>query len=248
MLAGFEYQKQNPGKLASLELMKRLYGDHPYAHPSEGTPKSVPTITLAQLQAFHAKAYAAGNVVIALVGDLSRTEAEAIAGQGLRRPAQRPGPGEDRPADRAKGQRRAISSSRPSRPHLLLAQLGIDRDDPDYAALSLGNQILGGGGFGTRLMSEVREKRGLTYGVYSGFTPMQARGPFMINLQTRARNERRHPETGAGRAGRLPQDRPDRKKNWTTPSANWPAASRCPPPATPTSSANWAPWASTTCR
>jgi len=50
----------------------------------------------------------------------------------------------------------------------------------------LGNQILGGGGFGTRLMSEVREKRGLTYGVYSGFSPMQVRGPFMINLQTRA--------------------------------------------------------------
>ncbi|VVP92815.1 hypothetical protein PS934_01771 [Pseudomonas fluorescens] len=68
----------------------------------------------------------------------------------------------------------------------MLAQLGIDRNDPDYAVLSMGNQILGGGGFGTRLMSEVREKRGLTYGVYSGFTPMQVRGPFMINLQTRA--------------------------------------------------------------
>ncbi len=67
-----------------------------------------------------------------------------------------------------------------------MAQMGIDRTDPDYAALSLGNQILGGGGFGTRLMSEVREKRGLTYGIYSGFSPMQARGPFMINLQTRA--------------------------------------------------------------
>jgi zinc protease len=81
MLAGFEYQKQNPGKLASLELMDRLYGDHPYAHSSDGTAKSVPAITLAQLKAFHQKAYAAGNVVIALVGDLSRTEAQAIAAQ-----------------------------------------------------------------------------------------------------------------------------------------------------------------------
>ena len=70
--------------------------------------------------------------------------------------------------------------------HLLLAQLGIDRREPDYAALYIGNQILGGGGFGTRLMEEVREKRGLTYGIYSGFSAMQARGPFMINLQTRA--------------------------------------------------------------
>ncbi len=70
--------------------------------------------------------------------------------------------------------------------HLMLAQLGIDRQDPDYAALYLGNQILGGGGFGTRLMDQVRERRGLTYGIYSGFTAMQARGPFMINFQTRA--------------------------------------------------------------
>ena len=81
MLAGFEYQKQNPGKLASIELMNRLYGDHPYAHSSDGTAKTVPAITLAQLKAFHEKAYAAGNVVIALVGDLSRAEAEAIAAQ-----------------------------------------------------------------------------------------------------------------------------------------------------------------------
>src|SRR5690606_15699501 len=70
--------------------------------------------------------------------------------------------------------------------HLLLAQLGVERRNPDYPALYLGNQILGGGGFGSRLMEEVREKRGLSYGGYSGFSPMQARGPFMISLQTRA--------------------------------------------------------------
>jgi zinc protease len=68
----------------------------------------------------------------------------------------------------------------------MIAELGIDRRDPDYATLYLGNQVFGGGGFGTRLMTEVREKRGLTYGVYSGFSAMQARGPFMITLQTRA--------------------------------------------------------------
>lgn len=81
VLAGFEYQKQNPGKLAGLELFKRLYGEHPYAHSSDGDEKSVPTISREQLQAFHKKAYAAGNVVIALVGDLSRQEAEAIAAE-----------------------------------------------------------------------------------------------------------------------------------------------------------------------
>ncbi|NQD93059.1 insulinase family protein, partial [Pseudomonas sp. CrR25] len=81
VLAGFEYQKQNPGKLAGLELFQRLYGEHPYAHPSDGTAASIPPIGREQLQAFHARAYAAGNVVIALVGDLSRNEAEALVAQ-----------------------------------------------------------------------------------------------------------------------------------------------------------------------
>ncbi|MGN7741326.1 M16 family metallopeptidase [Pseudomonas sp. 22526] len=185
VLAGFEYQKQNPGKLASLELMNRLYGSHPYAHSSDGTAQSVPPISLAQLRAFHAKAYAAGNVVIALVGDLSRSDAEAIAAQISAALPKGPALAKiPQPTEPQAGIGHIEYPS--SQTSLLLAQLGIDRDDPDYAALSLGNQILGGGGFGTRLMSEVREKRGLTYGVYSGFSPMQARGPFMINLQTRA--------------------------------------------------------------
>ncbi|WMN17458.1 pitrilysin family protein [Pseudomonas piscis] len=185
LLAGFEYQKQNPGKLASLELMQRLYGNHPYAHASEGNAKSVPDISLAQLQAFHAKAYTAGNGVIALVGDLSRSDAEAIAAQVSS--ALPKGPALAKIAQPSEPKASIGHIEFPStQTNLLLAQLGIDRDDPDYAAVSLGNQILGGGGFGTRLMSEVREKRGLTYGVYSGFTPMQVRGPFMINLQTRA--------------------------------------------------------------
>jgi len=185
LLASFEYQKQNPGKLAGDELFKRLYGDHPYAHPSMGTAKSITPITLAQLKAFHAKAYAAGNAVIALVGDLSRADAEAVAAQVSASLPKGPAlaktvaPTEPQPGD--------THIEFPSKQtHLMLAELGIDRADPDYAALSLGNSILGGGGFGSRLMTEVREKRGLTYGVSSGFTPMQAQGPFMIGLQTRA--------------------------------------------------------------
>lgn len=185
LLAGFEYQKQNPGKLANLELMKRLYGNHPYAHSSDGNAQSVPPISVAQLRAFHEKAYAAGNVVIALVGDLSRSEAEAIAEQISA--ALPKGPALAKIEQPVEPKASIGHIEFPSKQtNLMLAQLGIDRSDPDYAAVSLGNQILGGGGFGTRLMSEVREKRGLTYGVYSGFTPMQVRGPFMVNLQTRA--------------------------------------------------------------
>ncbi|MDA7088822.1 pitrilysin family protein [Pseudomonas sp. SA3-5] len=183
--AGFEYQKQNPGKLASLKLFERLYGEHPYAHPSEGNEESVPAISREQLQAFHAKAYAAGNAVIALVGDLSREEAETLTAKVSAALPQGPAlPLIAQPTVPHAGLSHIEFPS--NQTHLMIALLGIDRRDPDYAALYLGNQIFGGGGFGTRLMTEVREKRGLTYGISSGFSAMQARGPFMISLQTRA--------------------------------------------------------------
>ncbi|WP_407314494.1 M16 family metallopeptidase [Pseudomonas sp. nanlin1] len=185
LLAGFDYQKQDPSHLASQRLFERLYGQHPYAHPSEGNPQSVTSITREQMRQFHQKAYAAGNAVIALVGDLSRDEAQAIAEQVSS--ALPKGPAL---AEVAQPQRPSAGASHiefPSKQtQILLAELGIDRNDPDYPALAMGSQILGGGSFGTRLMTEVREKRGLTYGIYSGFTPMQVRGPFTISLQTRA--------------------------------------------------------------
>jgi zinc protease len=185
LLAGFEFQKQNPGKLASNELFTRLYGSHPYAHPSEGDAKSLPGLGIDQLLAFHKRAYAAGNAVIAIVGDLSRAEAEQVAAQVST--ALPKGPGLPKLAQPAVPNAGVTHIDFPSKQtQMFIAQLGIDRQDPDFAALSMGNQILGGGSFGTRLMSEVREKRGLTYGVYSAFTPMQVRGPFLINLQTRA--------------------------------------------------------------
>jgi len=185
LMASFEYQKQNPGKLAGDELFRRLYGDHPYAHPSMGTAKTIPPLTLAQLKAFHAKAYAAGNAVIALVGDLSRAEAQAVAAQVSAALPKGPALAKTvAPTEPKAGETHIEFPSKQT--HLMMAELGIDRADPDYAALSLGNSILGGGGFGSRLMAEVREKRGLAYGVSSGFTPMQAQGPFMIGLQTRA--------------------------------------------------------------
>lgn len=185
LLTGLELQKQNPGHLGSRELFRQLYGEHPYASPSEGTETSLKALTREQLAAFHRRAYSAGNAVIALVGDLSRSEAEAIAAQlsaALPEGPALPAP----PAPTAPAANRAHIEFPSQQTHLLLAQLGIDRRHPDYAALHVGNQILGGGGFGTRLMEELREKRGLTYGIYSAFTPMQVAGPFMISVQTRA--------------------------------------------------------------
>ncbi len=183
--AGFEQQQKNPSVLASQALFADLYGNHPYAHPSAGTPDSIRAITRSQLQDFYRRHYSAGNLQIALVGDLSRQQAADIAerisqalpqGSAIAAVAQ--------PDTPAASQRHILFDS--SQTHILLAQLAVERGHPDYPALFVANQILGGSGFGSRLMEEVREKRGLTYGIYSGLSPMQARGPFMINVQTRA--------------------------------------------------------------
>ena len=69
--------------------------------------------------------------------------------------------------------------------HILLAYPGLKRDDPDYYPLLVGNYILGGGGFASRLMEEIRQKRGLAYSVHSSFFPLKQAGPFQIGLQTK---------------------------------------------------------------
>jgi zinc protease len=69
--------------------------------------------------------------------------------------------------------------------HVLMGQPGFKRNDPDFFAITVGNYILGGGGFVSRLTEEVREKRGLSYSVYSGFSPGRHAGAFTIGLQTR---------------------------------------------------------------
>lgn len=185
VLAMLEQHKQNPGKVANQALYRTLYGSHPYAAPSEGNEASIKNLKREQLAAFHSRAYAAGNAVIAVVGDLSREDAEKVAAQisaRLPKGAALAAPA----APTAPAATRQHVEFPSQQTHLLLAQLGIDRRDPDYAALYVGNQILGGGGFGSRLMEELREKRGLTYGVYSHFSPMQVAGPFTVSVQTRA--------------------------------------------------------------
>lgn len=184
-MASFAQQKKNPGQLANLELFQQLYGTHPYAHSSSGTEHSLPGISRHDLQAFYTQFYTAKNVQIVLVGDLDRQRAEQIAEQLANAlPKGQSAPPVATPEVPAEKRHHIEFDS--NQTHILLAQLGIERGHPDYAALFIGNQIFGGSGFGSRLMEEVREKRGLTYGIYSYFSPMQARGPFVISVQTRA--------------------------------------------------------------
>ena len=173
-----------PPALASMALWSRLYGDHPYAHPTEGTLASLDRLTRDRLQAFYDRHYVARNAQVTIVGDLSRAEAEALAERLTQRLPAGESPEPIAAVSRVAQPGQAVTEFDATQTQIMLATLGVKRGDPDYYALFLGNHLLGGSGFASLLMEEVREKRGLVYGVSSGFRPMRAAGPFLIRLST----------------------------------------------------------------
>lgn len=183
---GQQQKQQSPSAQAGILFYQNLYGSHPYAHPSSGTPDSLKKLTVDDLKAFHRQYFVAKNATLALVGDISDERARAIAESiSASLPAGEPAADLQEVTPLAKA--RHMHLSFPSQQtHIMIGQAGIRRGDPDYEALYVGNEILGGGGFNTILMNELREKRGLTYGVYSSIVPMHVEGPFMINLSTRS--------------------------------------------------------------
>ena len=122
---------------------------------------------------------------MAIVGALSRAQAEAIAEQVIGAlPAGTPAP--DLPPVAHLTEAKEVTVRYPSaQTHVLVGQPAMTRNDPDYFPLYLGNHILGGNGLVARLSQQVREQRGLAYSVYSNFSPMHRAGPWIMGLQTR---------------------------------------------------------------
>jgi zinc protease len=184
-VANLREQLTRPEAIASKAFWRTLYGAHPYG--DEPTEASVGAITRADLLAFHAKYFVANHAVVAMIGDLTRDQADAIARQLT---ARLPQGGELPPLPPVTP---AVASTPPreqriphpaSQAHILMGMPALERGDPDFFSLLVGNYVLGGGGLVSRLTNEVREKRGLTYSVNSFFMPMAQPGPFEIGLQT----------------------------------------------------------------
>ena len=174
-----------PDTIASRALYRLVYREHPYALRAVGEVETVGNITRADLETFYRRHYAAPFAVVAMIGDVSRAQAEAIAEQLTRglpaaagaEPVLPPVAGLPAAATRVIGHHA-------SQAHIMIGAPGISREDPDYFALVVGNHVLGGGGFTSRITDEVRQKRGLAYSAYSYFSPLQREGPFLIGLQT----------------------------------------------------------------
>jgi|TARA_B110000908_G_scaffold55213_1_gene67249 zinc protease len=187
LLIGIKNGEQSPAVIINQAFYAALYAGHPYAQPEQGSAESVQAIQRADIKKFYQQYFLAQTAVVAIVGDLSREQAEQLAvkiSQALN-------DGDPIEKDRALSDSKIKSKQThiifPSQQaHVRIGQLGVARGDPDYFSLYVGNHVLGGGGFTSRLVEEVRSKRGLSYSVYSYFMPLQQPGPFVIGLQTRA--------------------------------------------------------------
>jgi len=187
IIAGLQESDTKPEIIADRALMKMLYGDHPYGLRGSGEVETVSQIQREDLLDFYRSHYLASGAVVSIMGDVSRAEAIAIAEsltdqlpQGIQGRSVNEVPPVQNPVPGAKMIAHPATQS-----HILLGYPGLRRHDPDYFPLLVGNHILGGGGFTSRLMEEIRQKRGLAYSVHSHFSPLRERGPFEIGLQTR---------------------------------------------------------------
>jgi zinc protease len=184
-LVGLEAAEVDPGSIAEKAFFKALYGEHPYAQPVVGTLETVRTIELKQVRSFYKQYYVAKNGLIAMTGDLDRETAEKLA-ETLSSGLSEGEAADALPKVEPLAESKDIKIPFPSKQaHVLIGQPGIERGNPDYFALYLGNHVLGGSGFTSRFVKEVRVKRGYAYSVYSYFMLMKEQGPFQTGLQTR---------------------------------------------------------------
>lgn len=182
-LIGIRAKQQSPGALAGDALFENVYGEHPYAKPTSGTEDSVAALTRDELVDFHRRHFTESNAVVAIVGAVSRDDAERIAANLLQDLPRGEALPELPPVEAGPGDK--ITIEFPSaQTHVLLGYPVLSRHDPDFFPLYVGNHVLGGGGMVSRLFESVRERRGLSYSVYSYFMPMRVPGPFVAGLQT----------------------------------------------------------------
>jgi zinc protease len=185
LAAALREANTRPGTVAAHAFNAAVYGSHPYGQ--EVTEQTLARIEVADMQRWHARYLRPCYARVSIVGAVTRAQADALATQLLQRLpaggcASLPPVPEVQPLAQAIEQRIPFDSAQA---HVLIGQPGFRRDDPDYFALTVGNYILGGGGFVSRLSTEVREKRALSYSVYSSFSPGLHAGAFTIALQTR---------------------------------------------------------------
>lgn len=186
--AALKESDTRPATVAGRAFAAGVYGTHPYGF--EMSEATLSQIDVADMKALYASLITPCRAKVSIVGAVTRAQADDMVRQLFSRlSAPRPVACMPLPAvaeiAALAGPLEKYIAFDSAQAHILLGQPGYKRNDPDFFALTVGNYILGGGGFVSRLTAEVREKRGLSYSVFSSFSPGLHAGAFTIGLQTR---------------------------------------------------------------
>jgi zinc protease len=186
LLSGFQVQYSDPDYLASVVFSRVLYGDSPYGWPAEGTPETAQKLSPEELAKFHDANYAPNQTLIAFAGDVTPAEAFAAAEKYFGAwPKQEESSTEPAAPAKISGVHIwLVDKPDAVQTQIRVGKLGIRRGDPNLIPVEVMNRIFGGG-FNSRLNTEVRVKKGLTYGANSDFEPHRFAGAFTVGTFTR---------------------------------------------------------------
>ena len=184
-LAAIQSAEDQPDEVAEKEFQKTLFPNNPYGHPVEGTKESLPRMTREAMVRFYRTYYHPNKAILTVVGDISADEVKTKLLASLAKWPKAEIPEISFKTSFAGEAKTAKIDRGITQANIILGHIGVSRDNPDYYALTVMNYILGGGGFTSRLVEEIRNKRGLAYSVASFFDPGKYPGSFQIVLQTK---------------------------------------------------------------
>jgi zinc protease len=179
-------QEDDPGFVASKEFKRAIFGSHPYGRLIMGSEETLNMISRDDLVAFHQKYYVPNNAIMSVVGDITSDEVNTLLKEYFSEWKMKEIAGGLPEEPQTEKERKIITIDRDlTQSNIIMGHAGIRRDNPDYYAVSVMNYILGGGGFASRLMQNIREEKGLAYDIHSLFSADKYGGSFKVSLQTK---------------------------------------------------------------
>jgi len=185
-LAEIQRQKEEPNIVANEAFEKAVYGGHAYGRTGDDVAAYLPKLTRQDILEFYKARYSPNNAIIAVVGDVTEQEIIMLLKEHFKgwKGSNQPLPASVAPPVIDKTAVTKIDK-RITQANIDMGHIGITRENPDFYAVMVMNYILGGGGFSSRMMDNIRDNKGLAYDVHSGFAAQKEAGAFEVSIQTK---------------------------------------------------------------
>ena len=185
IVASLKAREEEPGDIAERRFAAVLFPNSPYGRPVEGMESSVRAISQKSLREFYEGYYRPNRTIMAVVGDVTAEEIGEALNQTFSS-WKKGEPGGKPLVPSATGAPTSIRVNKElTQANIIMGHEGVTRGNPDYYAIQVMNNILGGGGFSSRVVDSIRNERGLAYSVYTYFNADKSHGTFQLVMQTK---------------------------------------------------------------